>query len=570
MLDLVIRNGEVVDGTGAARRRADVGVAGGRIVEIGTVSDRGRREIDADGRVVAPGFVDVHTHFDAQVFWDPTLSPSPLHGVTSVMAGNCGFTIAPLDPSQAGFLKSMLARVEGMPLESLDAGVPWDWSSTAEYLDRVDGPLAVNAGFMVGHSALRRVVMGQAGSERAATEDEVAAMCAMLRDGLAAGAIGFSTSRSRTHNDADGAPVPSRVADPAELLALAAVCREFAGTSLEYIPDAAPVLRDEDVDLMAQMSAVAQRPLNWNLLLVRVGNEAEVAGKLASADYAAAQGGRVVPLTMPVNIPVRFSFATGAILDMIPGWERAMALPRDQKLALLRNRDERADLERLAAASVDRVSVANFTDKVILEAQNPDLKRYEGRMLSDIAAETGRSEFDALCEIVCQDDLRTLFSRAAAPETTEDWKARVEVWRDGRAVIGASDAGAHLDLLATFNYTTLLLEHAVREHQALPLEEAVHYLTQVPADLYGLSDRGRVAVGARADVIVIDEASVGSEPISMRYDLPGGAGRLYADAHGIDHVVVNGEEIVRDGAWTDARPGGILRSGRDTTTPAMA
>ncbi|MDA8047312.1 MAG: amidohydrolase family protein [Actinomycetota bacterium] len=570
MLDLVIRNGELVDGTGAARRRADVGVSGGRIVEIGAVADRGRREIDAEGRIVAPGFVDVHTHFDAQVFWDPTLSPSPLHGVTTVMAGNCGFTIAPLAPSQAGFLKSMLARVEGMPIESLDAGVPWDWTSTAEYLERIDGSLAVNAGFMVGHSALRRVVMGEAGSERVATEDEVAAMCAMLGDGLAAGAVGFSTSRSRTHNDASGEPVPSRVAHPDELIALAAVCRQFPGTSLEYIPDAAPVLSDEDVDLMARMSAAAERPLNWNLLLVRVGNEDEVAGKLASADYAASRRGRVVPLTMPVNIPVRFSFATGAILDMIPGWEHAMALPVKEKLALLRNRDERAHLERLAAASAGRVGVANWADKAILETQNPELRRFEGRMLTDIAAETGGSEFDALCDIVCQDELRTLFSRAAGPETAGDWKARVEVWRDGRAVIGASDAGAHLDLLATFNYTTLLLEHAVREHQALPLEEAVHYLTQVPADLYGLSDRGRVAVGARADVIVLDEATVGSDPISMRYDLPASAGRLYADAHGIDHVVVNGEEIVSGGSFTEARPGGILRSGRDTTTPAMA
>jgi N-acyl-D-aspartate/D-glutamate deacylase len=570
MLDLVIRGGEVVDGTGTVRARAAVGVSDGRIVEIGAVSERGRREIDAEGRIVAPGFVDVHTHFDAQAFWDPTLSPSPLHGVTTVMAGNCGFTIAPLATSEAEFLKRMLARVEGMPLDSLDAGVPWDWTTTAQYLDRLDGTLAVNAGFMVGHSALRRVVMGEAGSHRAATADELAAMCALLKEGLSAGAIGFSTSRSRTHNDADGNPVPSRVAEADELIALAAVCGQFPGTSLEYIPDALPVLADADVDLMARMSATARRPLNWNLLLAHAGNREEVAGKLATADYAAARGGKVVPLTMPVNIPVRYSFATGAILDMIPGWEQAMALPVEQKLEMLRDPVRRAELERLAATARGRMTVANWSNKKILETQNPELARYEGRRLTDIAAEEGKSEFDALCDLVCADGLRTLFSRADRPDSPEDWKARVDVWRDGRAVIGASDAGAHLDLLATFNYTTLLIEHAVREHEVLPLEEAIHLLTEVPADLYGLADRGRLAPGARADIIVFEEDAIGSDTITMRYDLPGGAGRLYAGARGIDHVLVNGQDVVTAGEFSEARPGRLLRSGRDTVDPGMS
>ena len=481
MLDLVIRGGEVVDGSGGPRRRADVAVANGRVVEIGSISEPAGREIDAGGRVVAPGFVDVHTHFDAQAFWDPTLSPSPLHGVTSVMAGNCGFTIAPLDPSQADYLKRMLARVEGMPLESLDAGVPWDWATTGEYLSRLDHSLAVNAGFMVGHSALRRVVMGEAGSERVATQDELMTMCALLREGLAAGAIGFSTSRSRTHNDADGNPVPSRHADPSELIALASVCREFPGTSLEYIPDARPVLDPDDVDLMCQMSVAAQRPLNWNLLLVNSQNQEEVTGKLQSSDYAAARGGRVVPLTMPVNIPVRFSFATGAVLDMIPGWEHAMALPIDQKLALAsRSAATSRTGPSFAADARSRVAVANWSDKVILETHHPDNKRYEGRAVSDIAAEKASRSLMLCATSSATDELKTLFARSPSPETLEDWKARVNVWRDGRAVIGASDAGAHLDLLATFNYTTLVLDHAVRQHQVLPLEEAVHLLTGSP------------------------------------------------------------------------------------------
>ena len=236
MLDVVIRGGNVVDGTGAPQRRADIGIAQGRVVAIGDDVGAAHRVVDAADRIVAPGFVDVHTHVDAQAFWDPTLGPSPLHGVTTVFGGNCGFSIAPLDSSAAAYLMQMLAIVEGMPLSALEVGVPWDWTTTEEYLDRLDGKLSINAGFMVGHSAIRRVVMGEAATERISTPEELARMQALLRAGLRAGGIGFSTTRSTNHNDANGNPVPSRFADRNELVSLAAVCREFEGTSLEYLP----------------------------------------------------------------------------------------------------------------------------------------------------------------------------------------------------------------------------------------------------------------------------------------------------------------------------------------------
>ena len=238
MLDLKLRGGQIVDGTGAPRRSGDIGIHDGRVVAVGEVDDAATRTIDVDGAIVAPGFVDVHTHYDAQVVLGPALTPSCLHGVTSVFAGNCGFSVAPLDTRGADYLRKMLARVEGMPLSALESAVAWDWSSTDDYLSRLEGNVALNIGFMVGHSALRRVVMGDAARERTATAEEVAGMQALLGAGLAAGGMGFSTSLAQSHNDADGEPVPSRHASPDELLQLAAVCREFDGTSLELVPDA--------------------------------------------------------------------------------------------------------------------------------------------------------------------------------------------------------------------------------------------------------------------------------------------------------------------------------------------
>ncbi|MYJ36726.1 MAG: amidohydrolase family protein, partial [Acidimicrobiaceae bacterium] len=272
MFDLLIQGGDVIDGRGGPRRRADVGIVGDRISAIGNLVNGGAEAaatIDATGLAVTPGFVDVHTHFDAQVFWDPDLSPSPLHGVTTVIGGNCGFTIAPLgdDPAHGDYLMRMLARVEGIPLEALQQGVPWSWQTTAEYFDAIDGNVAVNAGFKVGHSALRRVVMGDDSVLRTCTGDEMETMKGLLRDGLEAGALGFSSSWSRTHNDPMGNMVPSRYAERDELIALCSVLAGYDGTSVEFNPALRP-FEPWAFDLMADMSAAARRPLNWNVLAV--------------------------------------------------------------------------------------------------------------------------------------------------------------------------------------------------------------------------------------------------------------------------------------------------------------
>ncbi|MFI5040786.1 MAG: amidohydrolase family protein [Acidimicrobiales bacterium] len=569
MHELVIRGGTIVDGTGAPRRPADLAVDDGRVVAVGHDVGTGRRTIQADGRIVAPGFVDVHTHLDVQGFWDPTLSPSPLHGVTTVLGGNCGFTVAPLAGDAGDYLMRMLARVEGMPLESLERGVPWDWTSTADYLDRLDGTLALNAGFLVGHSALRRVAMGRAATERAASPEELATMVELLRAGLAAGGIGFSSTWSTTHNDAEGDPVPSRFATADELIALAAVCGAFEGTSLEFLPGVGTWDRSTR-QVMLDMTVAARRPLNWNIITASARSSAHWQEKLELSDEARELGGKIVGLVIPRIFGARFCFRSGFVLDAIEGWRKPMSLPPAEKLAFLSDPSARAHLLELAEKSRGMGALTDWSAKIIVETFTDATKRYEGRVVGDIAAEEGKQPFDALLDIVVADDLRTSFRNATDDDTDADWAARAEIWRDPRAVVGASDAGAHLDMLATFSFSTDLLAFGVRERGLLTTEEAVRLLTAVPADLYGLRDRGRLVEGAHADVVVFDEDTVGPDEVSTRFDLPGGAGRLYAGSRGVDHVLVNGASIVAGGAINGATPGTLLRSGRDTATPSMA
>jgi N-acyl-D-aspartate/D-glutamate deacylase len=575
MFDVIIRGGDVINGSGGPRRRADVGVRDGRIAEIGDLPDQAEAAsvIDATGRVVTPGFVDVHTHYDAQLFWDSALTPSPLHGVTTVLAGNCGFSIAPLsgDAADSEYLMRMLARVEGMPLDSLRTGVPWSWTSTAQYFDAVDGRLGVNAGFMAGHSAIRRTVLGAEATRREATPEEVARMRRLLHEGLDAGATGFSSSWSRTHNDAEGQMVPSRWAGRDEMVELCRATGEHDGTSLEFIPMAgAGAFEPWAIELMADMSATARRPLNWNVLPVTAARLDQARTTLQAGDAARTRGGKVVALTIPMNFGLRLSFLSGFILDAMPGWEAAMGLPRAQKLALFRDRAAREELNAQAQRPDNAIrALADWSAMMIYDVVADENRAYAGRAVGDIAAEEGREPWDVLCDIAVADDLLTSFGRPSAPESADDWKARLEVWRDRRAVIGASDAGAHLDMLASFNYTTILLAEAVRRHQVLSLEEAVQLLSDVPARLYGLVERGRIERGWHADLVVLDPGRVGSDEVAMRFDLPGGAGRLYAGSQGIEHVLVNGRPIVTSGAVTAERAGTLLRSGRDTRTPAL-
>ena len=568
MFDVVIRNGLVVDGTGNPGQTADVAIRDGRIVAIGEVSGNGNHEIDAEGLVVAPGFVDVHTHFDAQVFWDTTLSPSPLHGVTTVISGNCGFTIAPLEPEHGDYMMRMLARVEGMPLASLQQGVPWNWRTFGEYLDAIDGSLMPNAGFLVGHSALRRTVMGERSVGEFASDDELTAMKELLAESIAAGGLGFSSSWAKTHNDAAGDAVPSRHASETKLVELCSVLKDTAAVALEFIPTIER-FDDEVYQLLTDMSVAADRPLNWNVIFANARQADVIQEKLRASDFAAEQGGRVIALTAPMPAESRLSFESGFLLDTLHGWSEPMALSNKEKLALLSDPERRNELNENAQKPSAFRGVARWERLTVGEVAKQDLKHLEGRSIGDIAEELGKTPWEALCEIVVEDDLKTGLYPPAAGDNEESWALRQDLWNDERCLIGASDAGAHLDFLATFNYSTYLLA-AARDRNLLSLESAVQKLTDAPARLYGLKDRGRIEEGWCADLVIFDANKVAPAEIEVREDLPGGAWRLYSEAIGVHHVFINGEQAVLDGQFTDARPGTLLRSGRDTESVTAA
>jgi N-acyl-D-aspartate/D-glutamate deacylase len=563
-MDTVIRGGTLVDGTGAPGRRADVGIDDGAIVAIGAVDGNGAKVIDADGLVVAPGFIDVHAHYDAQILWDPALTPSVFHGVTTVLGGNCGFTLGQAGPEHADYLVRLLARVEGIPLETLEAAVDWCWNDTAGYLSQIEGRTGPNVGFLAGHSTIRRAVMGDRCIGNTATEADLAAMERLLAQSLAAGALGFSSSNAATHNDGAGDPVPSRFANEVELFRLCRVVADHPGTTIEYIP----VKAADEMARMAAMSLAARRPLNWNILQIGSARESDFRADLAASDHAATIGATVRALTLPARSEQRLNLRTGFIFDSLPGWDSIFKMAIPERMAALADPTTRQQLQRGAElAGARRAELRNWGGHVIFETFDASLAGLTGRTVADVARERGVAGFDALLlDVAIADQLRTVFLPPVLGLDEESWRMRAAAWRDSRVLLGASDAGAHMDMLATFAFTTLLLSEGVRDRQLLPLEEAVRLLTSWPAQHFGLHNRGRVAPGWRADVVVFDPASVGPGRVVTRDDLPGGAGRLYSEADGIEHVVVNGQPVVEKGILTGELPGALLRSGRDTDT----
>src|SRR5436190_4044587 len=505
MLDCVIRGGTVVDGTGAPARRADVGIRDSRIVAVGDVTEEARETIDAAGLVVAPGIVDPHTHYDAQLFWDPAATPSNLHGVTSMIAGNCGFTLAPIDPVDADYLRRMMAKVEGMPLPALETGVPWSWRSFADYLGARDGNVALNVGFMVGHCALRRNVMGADSVGNKATTEQLDRITALLHESLDAGGLGFSTTLSFTHSDGDGRPVASRWASNEEVLALCRAVSEHEGTTLEYVTDGC--LRgftDAEVELMAEMTLAARRALNWNVLTIDSKEPQRYHDQLAACENARAKGGTVVALTMPILVEMNMSFLNYCALFMMPGWSDVMNLPVPERIEKLRDRETRKWMDERAKSPEAGVfsrlaSWGRYQIGDTYSAANDGLK---GQIVADLARRSGRSDFDTLVDIVIEDDLRTVLWPLPSDGDEKSWQLRAEAWDHPLVMIGGSDAGAHLDRMCGAPYTTSFLADTLRGRQLVSLERCVQLITQAPAQLFGLRDRGEIRPGAYADVVM--------------------------------------------------------------------
>ncbi|MCX4629321.1 D-aminoacylase [Streptomyces sp. NBC_01443] len=575
MLDHLIKGATVVDGTGAPARVADVGLRDGRIAVIGepgAVTEEARTSEDAHGLVLCPGFVDPHTHYDAQLFWDPYATPSMNHGVTTVAGGNCGFTLAPLNPARpedADYTRRMMSKVEGMALKALEEGVDWTWSGFGEYLDALEGRIAVNAGFMVGHCALRRHVMGADAVGGRPTPEQMQQMLDLFHDAMNAGAWGLSTTQSATHSDGDGAPVASRHAEPAELIALSKAVAEHEGTQLEAIvAGCLDQFADEEIDLFVEMSAAAGRPLNWNVLTIDAAIPERVPRQLIPSERARKAGGRIVALTMPILTPMNMSLGTFCALNLIPGWGEILGLPVPERIAKLRDADVRAQMLRRADSKEAGVfrRLANFGRYVIGDTYSKENEGLSGRVVGDIAAERGQDAFQCLVEICANDDLRTVLWPMPTDNDPASWALRAETWQHEDVMLGGSDAGAHLDRMCGAPYTTRFLGDCLRGRKLVPLEQAVKMLTDDPAQLFGLRERGRIAEGFHADLVLFDPERIEAGPATLVHDLPGDSPRLDARAIGIVSVRVNGVETIRDDEVTGAIPGIVLRSGRDTRT----
>ena len=553
--DLLIRGGTVVDGTGAPARCADVAIRNGRIAAVGATSGTADRVLDADGAVVAPGFVDIHTHYDAQVFWDRMLSISPWHGVTSVVMGNCGFGVAPTRPAHRELVLLTLEKVEGMSLDALRAGIgaEWPFETFAQYLDAIERRgTAINVGALVGHTPVRLYVMGEEAMEREATADEVAAMRALVAEALRAGAIGFATSKSPTHVGWEGRPVPSRVAAWEEIAALAG-CLAEAGNVMQATLGPGLFL-----DEFAAIQERTGRPVSWTALL---GGMLGPDGHRAVLERSAAlqaRGVRVIPQVSCRPLMLEFNLAAPFPLESMSVMKPAARADLAGKRVVYAD----PEFRRALRGKIDGGLLTRAFHDMQITEHPPDASLAE-RRLADVAAERGVHPVDLMLDLSLASGLQTRF-RLAVLNTDESVVA--ELLRHPATMLGLSDAGAHASQLCDACAPTALLGKWMREKRVLSLEEAVRRLTAEPADVFGIRDRGRLAAGLAADVTVFDPATVGCGPLRRVYDFPAGADRLVSDAAGIRAVVVNGVVIREDGR--DAvdpeapLPGRVLRGGR--------
>ena len=554
--DLIIRNGSVVDGNGTPRFLADVAVQDGKIAAIGKVEGAAARTIDAAGKIVCPGFVDPHTHYDAQITWDQLLSSSSEHGVTTVMMGNCGVGIAPCRPEARKLLTEDLVTVEGIDHEVLTEGIRWDWETFPQFMDAAaHRGTAINLAFMVPLAPLRTYVIGTEANERAATKDETQSIADLLRDAMNAGAWGFSTTASRQHIGHGAKPLSARLASRDELSAYCGVLKDVKRGVIEMaLTKQYSMLADDEEAFLKFMLDASERPVTWLSLHNLAEKPNAIAEILDRVTPLIKRGARPQILTRPLlydmNLrrPFMFTEMNSAKEVFDASFETQMAIYADPKFRQA-FKDE-LKLGRKWAGLAQNI--------IVVSVENPALKPLEGKTIGDIAAARKQDPNDVFFDIAVEDQLQVKY---VVPRANTDKAALAAALRDPRTIIGLSDAGAHLDMLCESGYTTYLLGHWVREQKALSLEHAVQRITSEPADFFGLKDRGRLHAGAAADIVVFDEHTINSplRPTPVK-DLPAGGMRLYAKAEGISHVMVNGQLLYENGKHTGTIPGKVLRS----------
>ena len=548
MMEQVIRGALVFDGTGAAGQHVDVRIADGVIVEVAeNIVVDGVEVVDAEGLVLAPGFIDIHTHYDAQVLWDRDLTPSSWHGVTTAVMGNCGFGIAPTRPGDRGKIARTLENVEGMSVEALNAGIPWTFETFPQYMDAVAAePTRLDVAAFVGHTPVRTYVMGDEATEREATSDEIDEMARIVGEAMDAGAIGFSTSKASGHAGDGGKPVPSRYAVLDEIITLAKECGKRDRGVIEVTTG--PGLF---IDEAAQLSKESGRPVTWAALFTGLGT---VGRAEELVDRTESRGGNVVPQIACRPIVMQITLADPFPFARVAGFEAVMSIPREERLAVYADPAWRDRVRNGITAQWGH----QWKKTVVAESElHADL--VEGESMQTIADRAGMDPFDLICDLSVADDLKTRF-RIVLANDDEDELGRL--LQDERTVLGLSDAGAHSSQLCDAGYSTHLLGHWVRELGVLTLAQAIWRLTGQPAELFGLNDRGRIAVDFKADLVLFDPAEVGPGQLERVWDLPAGADRLISRSLGVRDVWVSGVAIRRDGEdVAGARPGRLVRSG---------
>ena len=556
-IDLVIRSGSVVDGTGSPAFTADIAVEGDRIVEVGKVDSKGKREIDADGQIVTPGFVDIHTHLDAQLAWDPIASPSCWHGVTSVVLGNCGVTFAPVSKDGATVLAEMMESVEDIPAESILNGLSWNWSSYGEYLEEIAAlPKGVNVGGMVGHCAVRLAAMGERSlDETPATSEDIEKMVPMVKEALDSGALGFSTSRTFLHKVPDGRFVPGTHATSEELLAFAEVMAQYKGTVFEAAPKLGGKDSREEIKMYGDISRLAKCPVTFGLTQVDIAPQLH----LQILDYVEEEnslGADIHPQTTSKHIGVLLGLSARTPFDRAEGWAEMADLPLEEKIVRISNSETREMLIKAAEERLESLSLD--WRKFYALPENP--VRHDLRPEESIAAKAekrGVSIPEQWIDEALELEGKRLF---ILPVLNQQMEAAAEMLTRPYVTLGLADAGAHTKQIMDASQPTFFLTHWIREKEKFSLEEGIRRMTSDTADLFGVQNRGRLKQGSFADINIIDFEGMSLEYPEIVNDFPGGAGRFIQRSTGYSKTIVNGKVFMQDGEHTGALNGKMLRN----------
>jgi N-acyl-D-amino-acid deacylase len=556
--DLLIKNGRIIDGSGRPAFHGDVGVARGRIVELGRLDGPARRVIEADGRVVAPGFVDNHCHYDAQVLWDPLCTFSSHHGATSVIIGNCSLALAPVKAPDREKLAGMLSYVEAIPMDVLQAGVTWTWETFPEYVSTIGQRLAVNVGTFVGHSAVRLYAMGKDCSEREATNAELEEMRRVVREALEAGALGLSITRNMNHFDIVGKRIPAACAPEPELFTLADVLREAGTGVIQCGGGTNPELKDR---LLSRLAQACGRPVMYNTLLEQARQPGRWKTHLAHVEETARSGIRAIPLCNPGSVVNRFTMKNCQVFRSMPTWLPILQGGDAEKMRAYRDPATRARLRAEVDAPLgpDSTFSKRWDLMIVEEPQLASNSALKGRSIAAIAQEQGKDPLDAFLDLAVEEELNTVFSLG---EINMDTEAVAQILGSPYAVVGLSDGGAHVQFHSNVSNPTRLLGYWVREKKIMSLEHAVRRLTFDSASAFGIYDRGLLQPGMVADLVVFDPDTVRPMPEDVVHDFPSNGWRMRELAEGIHYTVVNGEVLLEKGTHTGAYPGRVLRNAR--------